>query len=225
MGIAHISLKKIIALILFLYKFVAMTFEQVKHILGTKTVGIAGCGGLGSNCAVALARVGIGRLVIADFDLVEKGNLNRQFYFHDQIGMLKVAALKQNLFRINPDVRVNTFDIRLCQSDVVEVFSKCDVIVEAFDKAEMKHMILEAVHNFLPEKHLVMGVGMGGWGDNNLITSRKSDKLIICGDEINAVSEECPPLAPRVGVVANMQANAVLEILLGTNEQQIHSRS
>jgi len=200
-----------------------MTFDEVKQILKTKTVGIAGCGGLGSNCAVALARVGIGRLVIADFDLVEEGNLNRQFYFYDQIGMLKVAALKQNLFRTNPEVRVNTFDIRLCQSDIVEVFSKCDVIVEAFDKPEMKYMILDAVHLYMPDKYLVMGVGMAGWGDNNLIKTRQSDKLIICGDEINAIADLCPPLAPRVGVVAHMQANAVLEILLGVNENQNHS--
>jgi sulfur carrier protein ThiS adenylyltransferase len=209
--------------IVFFSKFAPMTFEQVKQILKTKTVGIAGCGGLGSNCAVALARVGIGRLVLADFDLVTETNLNRQFYFYDQIGMLKVSALKHNLFRINPDVRVNTFDIRLCQSDVIEVFGKCDVIVEAFDKPEMKHMILETVHNYLPDKHLVMGIGMGGWGDNNMVRMRQSDKLIICGDEINAIEDQCPPLAPRVGVVANMQANAVLEVLLGPNEHQIHS--
>ncbi len=202
-----------------------MTFDEVKQVLKTKTVGIAGCGGLGSNCAVALARVGIGRLVIADFDLVEKGNLNRQFYFVDQIGMLKVAALKQNLLRVNPELRVNAFDIRLCQSDIIEIFSKCDVIVEAFDKAEMKFMILDAVHNFLPEKYLVMGIGMAGWGDNNMIRSRQSDKLIICGDEINAIDEQCPPMAPRVGIVASMQANAVLEILLGQNEHQIHSEN
>jgi sulfur carrier protein ThiS adenylyltransferase len=202
-----------------------MTFEDVKQVLKTKTVGIAGCGGLGSNCAVALARVGIGRLVIADFDLVEIGNLNRQFYFIDQVGMLKVSALKENLIRINPEVRINAFDIRLCQSDIIEIYSKCDVIVEAFDTVEMKYMILDAVHNFLPDKHLVMGVGMAGWGDNNLIRSRKSDKLVICGDELNAIADNCPPLAPRVGVVASMQANAVLEILLGPNINQIHEEN
>jgi sulfur carrier protein ThiS adenylyltransferase len=202
-----------------------MTFEQVKKFLKTKTVGIAGCGGLGSNCAVALARVGIGRLVLADFDLVQETNLNRQFYFQDQIGMLKVSALKHNLFRISADVKVNTFDIRLCQSDIIEIFGKCDVIVEAFDKPEMKHMILETVHNFMPDKYLVMGIGMAGWGDNNMIQMRQSDKLIICGDEKNAIDDECPPLAPRVGVVAYMQANAVLEILLGPNDQQIHAEN
>jgi len=194
-----------------------MTFDEIKSVLKTKTVGIAGCGGLGSNCAVALARVGIGSLVIADFDVIVESNLNRQYYFHDQIGMLKVFALKQNILLINPAVRVHAFDIRLCISDIVEIFHSCDVIVEAFDKAEMKHMIIDAVHTHMPDKHLVMGVGMAGWGDNELIHCRRSDKLIVCGDELNEIAEQNPPLAPRVGVVANMQANSVLEILLGKN--------
>lgn len=194
-----------------------MTFEEIKKVLGSKTIGIAGCGGLGSNCAAALTRVGVGALVIADFDVIVESNLNRQYYFHDQIGMLKVFALKQNLLMINPHVKVHAFDIRLCISDIVEIFRGCDVIVEAFDKAEMKHMIIDAVHTHLPGKHLVMGIGMAGWGDNDIIHCRASDKLTVCGDESNEVSDQNPPLAPRVGVVANMQANAVLEILLGKN--------
>jgi len=197
--------------------FVGMTFQEIKSIMGTKCVGIAGCGGLGSNCAVALARVGIGTLVIADFDVIVESNLNRQYYFHDQIGMLKVYALKKNLELVNPNVRVHPFDIRLCISDIVEIYRNCDVIVEAFDRAEMKQMIIEAVHLHMPDKYLVMGVGMAGWGDNELIRSRRSDKLIICGDELNEIAEHNPPMAPRVGIVAHMQANAVMEILLGKN--------
>jgi sulfur carrier protein ThiS adenylyltransferase len=201
-----------------------MTFEEIKSILGTKSVGIAGCGGLGSNCAVALARVGIGSLVLADFDVIIESNLNRQYYFYDQIGMLKVYALKKNIYMINPNVKVHAFDIRLCVSDTIEIFQNCDVIVEAFDKAEMKHMILEAVHTHLPHMHLVMGVGMAGWGGNELIHCRKSDKLIICGDELNEISEHNPPMAPKVGVVSNMQANAVMEILLGKNPYNIDAK-
>ncbi len=197
-----------------------MTFDEVKSVLRTKTVGIAGCGGLGSNCAVALARVGIGALVIADFDVIVESNLNRQYYFRDQLGMLKVFALKQNIHMIDPTVKVHAFDLRLCQSDTIEIFQHCDVIVEAFDKAEMKHMIIDAVHTHLPDKYLVMGIGMAGWGDNSSIHCRQSGKLIICGDELNEIGEHCPPLAPRVGVVANMQANAVMEILLGINPNQ-----
>ncbi len=195
-----------------------MTFDEIRRKLKNKTVGIAGCGGLGSNCAIALARVGIGALTIADFDLIIESNLNRQYFFYEQIGQLKVFALKKNIQMVNPRVKVRAFDIRLCQSDIIEIFRTCDVIVEAFDRSEMKQMIIETVHNHMPDKYLVVGVGMAGWGKNELIHTRRSDKLIICGDEQNEISEQLPPLAPRVGIVANMQANAVLEILLGTNE-------
>lgn len=195
-----------------------MTFDEIRRKLKNKTVGIAGCGGLGSNCAIALARVGIGALTIADFDLIIESNLNRQYFFYEQIGQLKVFALKKNIQMVNPRVKVRAFDIRLCQSDIIEIFRTCDVIVEAFDRSEMKQMIIETVHNHMPDKYLVVGVGMAGWGKSELIHTRRSDKLIICGDEQSEISEQLPPLAPRVGIVANMQANAVLEILLGDNE-------
>ncbi len=188
--------------------------EQISNYLKQFTVGIAGCGGLGSNCAVALARVGVGRLIIADFDIVTEQNLNRQYYFHDQIGRLKVHALRDNIQRINPDVVVKAFDMKLCVSDVIELFSGCDVIVEAFDKAEMKQMIIETVITKMQAKPLIVGVGMAGWGRSSIIGARNSGNLFICGDEVSEVSDQLPVLAPRVGMVANMQANEVLEILL-----------
>lgn len=192
-----------------------MNFDIIKTILKEKTVGIAGCGGLGSNCAVALARVGIGRLIIADFDVIEKSNLNRQYFFHDQIGKLKTYALKENIRRVNPEVEVVAHNVYLDQSNIPVLFRDCDVIVEAFDRTEMKEMMLRSVSEFFSEKYLVMGIGMAGWGKNNLITEKRYEKLIICGDELIEISENCPPLAPRVGIVANMQANVVLEIFLG----------
>jgi sulfur carrier protein ThiS adenylyltransferase len=188
--------------------------EQISNYLKQFTVGIAGCGGLGSNCAVALARVGVGRLIIADFDIVTVQNLNRQYYFHDQIGRLKVHALRENIQRVNPDVVVKAFDMKLCVSDVMELFSGCNVIVEAFDKADMKQMIIETVLTKMQPKPLVVGVGMAGWGKSSIIGARNSGNLFICGDEVSEVSDLLPVLAPRVGIVANMQANEVLEILL-----------
>lgn len=192
-----------------------MNFETIKSVLKNKTVGIAGCGGLGSNCAVALARVGIGKLVIADFDIIEKSNLNRQYYFIDQIGRLKADTLKENIARINPEVKVEAHTVKLDDSNIPLLFSNCDIIVEAFDRPEMKELLLKSVSRFFPDKYLIMGIGMAGWGKNNLIQEKRYDKLIICGDELTEISENCPPLAPRVGIVANMQANAVLELLLG----------
>lgn len=191
-----------------------MNFQQIKGKLKNKTVGIAGCGGLGSNCAVALARVGVGHLVLADFDVIEESNLNRQYYFQHQIGIKKVKALKENIQLINPEVQVESHDIFLDADNIEALFKDCDVIVEAFDKAEMKLMLIEIICEKLSEKPLVIGLGMAGWGDNNTIRCRQSDNLFICGDEVNEIAEDMPPLAPRVGIVANMQANTVLEILL-----------
>jgi sulfur carrier protein ThiS adenylyltransferase len=189
--------------------------HHIRAKLKNRSVGIAGCGGLGSNCAIALARVGVGKLVIADFDKVDISNLNRQYFFADQVGQTKVMALKNNIFRIDPGIEVETHEILLDKDNIPVIYCDCDVIVEAFDKAEMKQMILEAVIEKMPEKILVCGVGLAGWGANEIIRINSFGNIYICGDMKNEVSTEFPPLAPRVGIVANMEANLVLEILLG----------
>lgn len=186
-----------------------------KDILKTKCIGIAGCGGLGSNCAVALARIGIGKLIIADFDVIVESNLNRQYFFYDQIGQKKAYALRENINRINPSVIVEAHDIKLKPADILKFYKDCDVIVEAFDLAEMKQMIIETVLSEMPKKHIVSGVGLAGWGDTNSLKVQQIGNLYICGDSTKEVSEKMPPLAPRVGIVANMEANVVMEILLG----------
>jgi sulfur carrier protein ThiS adenylyltransferase len=201
-----------------------MTFNQIKEKLKDKTIGIAGCGGLGSNCAVALARVGLGNITIADFDKIEESNLNRQYFFFNQIGMPKAIALKENIFRINPNTNVIEHDIFLTVNLIGEIYKDCDIIVEAFDKAEMKQMILKAVYKHFPDKPLVMGMGLAGWGDNHLMQTNNYGNVFVCGDELNEVSDQSPPLAPRVGIVSNMMANLILELLLGSNEYQKHNR-
>jgi len=185
-----------------------------KEKLIKSCVGIAGCGGLGSNCAVALARIGVGHLIIVDFDIIDQSNLNRQYFFYNQIGQKKVFALRDNINNINPDVSVDAHDIKLSPSSIVSLFQKCDVIVEAFDLAEMKQMLIETVLTEFPDKYLVAGVGLAGWGNNNSIKTEQYDKLFICGDMKIEASQKYPPLAPRVGIVANMQANQVFEIIM-----------
>lgn len=195
-----------------------MTFKEIKKILKSKTIGIAGAGGLGSNCAVALARVGIGKLIICDFDVISIDNLNRQYYFHEQVGQKKAFALGDNILFINPDVKVEAHAVKLNPEKIVKLFRDCDVIVEAFDLAEMKQMIIETVLAQMPGIPLVCGIGMAGWGNNTAIGWRKVDNLYICGDEQTEIAPECPPLAPRVGIVAHMQANTVLEIILNQHQ-------
>jgi len=192
-----------------------MRSSEIKNHLSQFRVGIAGAGGLGSNCAVALARSGIGIIVIADFDIIEECNLDRQYYFADQICMMKTTAIKENLNRINPGLRVVVHQNKLDPSNITDIFSGCDVIVEAFDSAEMKQMLIETVQTRMPGIPLVAASGLAGWGKNDTIRCRKiDDTLYICGDESSDVTDDLPPMAPRVGIVANMQANVVVEILM-----------
>lgn len=189
-------------------------FGKIKEILKDKTIGIAGAGGLGSNCAISLARTGIGNLVIADFDIIDESNLNRQYYFYDQIGQKKIIALKENIEKVNPKVNVKAHDLKLDENSIKEIFKDCDIIVEAFDLAEMKKMLIETVLINFPEKYIIAGIGIAGWGDNNALKTEQHEKLFICGDQKTEVSNELPPLAPRVCIAANMQANIALQILL-----------
>lgn len=192
-----------------------MRLTEIRNHLLKFRVGIAGAGGLGSNCAAALARSGIGTLVICDFDFVEEENLTRQYYFTGQTGMMKTKALKDNLMNINPGTTVIVHQKKIIASDIPEIFGNCQVIVEAFDGADMKEMLIEAVLKSLPGIPLIVGSGLAGWGKSNEIRCRKiDDSLYVCGDESTETEENMPPLAPRVGMVANMQANVVLEILM-----------
>ncbi len=198
-----------------------MKFNKIKDHLASYTVGIAGAGGLGSNCAVALARSGIGQLVIADYDIVESNNLNRQYYFTDQVGMKKTEALKENLYRVNPAVRVDIHDIKLTRENIPDIFRACDIIVEAFDSSVMKEMIAETVLGEWPDKPIILGSGLAGYGKTNKLKERViGSTIIICGDEESETGDDLPSMAPRVGIVANMQANAVIEILMKKKDHE-----
>jgi sulfur carrier protein ThiS adenylyltransferase len=179
-------------------------------------VGIAGLGGLGSNIAIALARIGVGALILVDFDVVEPSNLNRQQYFIHQIGMPKVEALQENLSKINPYVRVWLYNEKLDRNNVERIFKEADVVVEAFDRADEKAMLINAVSEKMPDKYIVAASGVAGYGDSNEIkTIRFSSRIFIVGDQETAAQTGIGLMAPRVGVVAHHQANIVLRILLG----------
>jgi sulfur carrier protein ThiS adenylyltransferase len=192
-----------------------MTVREIRKHLSGFTVGIAGAGGLGSNCAVALARSGIGRLIICDFDVVEPSNLNRQYFFADQEGMLKTVALKENIYRIDPLVTVIIHNEKLDRGNIFPLFSGCHVIVEALDLAATKEMFIETIQTLMPGIPLIAGSGVAGWGRTDDIHLRRLDKsLYVCGDESVEVSDDNPVMAPRVGIVANMQANTAIDILM-----------
>ncbi len=182
------------------------------EVLQRATVGLAGCGGLGSNAAVALARAGVGRLILADFDRVEPSNLNRQHYFLSDVGKPKTDALAEHLRRINPKIELKLISKKLAPSDIPSIFGAADILIEAFDRAEAKQWLIEAWCRAFPDRPIVAGNGIGGLGDTDLITVRRMGNIWFCGDGSSDMSLGL--CAARVGIVAMMQANVAISILV-----------
>ena len=186
---------------------------EERAVLESARVGIAGAGGLGSNCAMHLVRAGVKHITVVDFDVVNESNLNRQFFFRDQLGQKKVAALKENLLRIDPDADIRAVDMRLDASSAREVFGDCDIVVEAFDVVDAKVMLVSSFAS--SGKKLVTASGLAGWGHSNDMRVRKMGNIVAIGDGETAVGANAAPASPRVGIAAAMQANAVVAMLLG----------
>ena len=186
---------------------------EERAVLESARVGIAGAGGLGSNCAMHLVRAGIQHLTVVDFDVVNESNLNRQFFFRDQLGQKKVAALKENLLRIDPDADIRAVDAKLDAVSVKEIFGDCDIVVEAFDVVDAKVMLVSSFAS--SGKKLVTASGLAGWGHSNDMRVRKMGNIVAIGDGETAVGANAAPASPRVGIAAAMQANSVVAILLG----------
>ena len=198
----------------FAREFFSRREPAVLAVLRQSSVGIAGAGGLGSNVAVSLARVGVGRLVIADFDKVEPSNLNRQHYFIDQVGQRKVEALRENLLLINPYSLYEVHDVRITRKNTAKIFARVDVLVEAFDRAAAKEMLIETSLARFPSRPIVAASGLAGYGMNRKLRTRRLGNLYICGDEESQCPKGVSPMAPRVALVAAMQANLVVELLV-----------
>ena len=185
---------------------------EERTLLESVRVGIAGAGGLGSNCAMHLVRSGVKHITFADFDVVNESNLNRQFFFRDQLGQKKVVALKDNLLRIEPDADIRAVDIRLDASSAREVFADCGIVVEAFDAVDAKVMLVSAFAS--SGKKLVTASGLAGWGRSNAMKVRKMGNIVAIGDGETSVGDGAAPVSPRVGIAAAMQANSVVAMLL-----------
>lgn len=182
-------------------------------------VAICGAGGLGSNVAISLARIGVGYIKIIDFDIVEPSNLNRQQYFVRQIGMPKVNALKEIIEDINPFIKISTVKDEITKENVDKLLNDVDIVVEAFDNPNNKAMLVNEVLTKFKDKKIVSASGMAGYYSNNIIKTKKiNSRLYICGDFENEAKIGKGLMAPRVGIVANHEANTVLRIILNKED-------
>ena len=188
--------------------------KELHRAFSSATVAICGLGGLGSNIAIALARAGIGKLILIDFDRVDITNLHRQQYKADQIGMYKTDALADNLREIAPYIELELHTERITEDNAVTLLSDADIICEAFDDAECKAMLTNTVLTEMRDKYLVAASGMAGMGTVNSIKTRRiTSRFYLCGDETSEVSDGIGLVAPRVALCAAHQAHTVLRIL------------
>ena len=189
--------------------------KGISEKLKEAKVCILGLGGLGSNVAVLLARSGIGSLKLVDFDTVEASNLNRQQYRISHIGMKKTEAMKSIIKEINPFVKVDILDIKVDRENIYSIVGDIEIVVEAFDRAETKAMILEEL---LTDKNkiVVSASGMAGLGSANEIVTRKiKDNFYLVGDNYSDYEEYLGIMSTRVMICAAHQANMVLRLILG----------
>lgn len=188
--------------------------ESVQKRFASATVAICGLGGLGSNIAIALARAGVGKLILIDFDKVDITNLHRQQYKATQIGMNKTDALRDNLLEIAPYVVLETYSVCITEENAVGLLENADIICEAFDDAECKAMLTNLVLEEMPEKFLIVASGMAGMGSANTIQTRRALKRVyLCGDEESDVQSTGGLVSSRVMLCAAHQAHTVLRIL------------
>ncbi|RDU74503.1 sulfur carrier protein ThiS adenylyltransferase ThiF [Helicobacter anseris] len=180
------------------------------------SVAVCGLGGLGSHIAIMLARSGVGRLRLIDFDVIEPSNLNRQAYMVSDLGRYKTEALKEQIFSINPFIEVCIHTLRIDEKNLSELFIDDDIVCEAFDNIPSKTLLMQNFHKYYKNKILICASGLAGYGDSNSIQTRKiANNFYICGDLKNGARVGNGLMAPRVNICAAHQANLVLELLGG----------
>ena len=179
-------------------------------------VAICGLGGLGSRVAELLTRAGVGYLRLIDFDRLEATNLNRQWYFMEQLGRYKADALADNLRRITPYAELDVHTVRITEDNLASLLADVDVIVEAFDNATCKAMLVNGVREQFPRCHLVAASGMAGFASANAMRVRRlSENFYLCGDGRSAADAGDGLYGARVNICSAQEALVVLQLLAG----------
>ena len=151
--------------------------------LQKSTVMVVGCGAVGSFAIEALARTGVGHIVVVDFDVVEESNINRQlFALSSTLGMSKVDVARQRILDINPDARVDAFNLFFDADTQLPVLP--DFIIDAIDSVESK----VALYKWAFEQGVPFISSMGA-----------ASKLNPVQIKVSRISKTCVcPLAARI---------------------------
>ena len=190
-----------------------LTAEQSQRLQAAK-VAIVGLGGLGSNVALWLARLGVGQLLLYDFDKVELSNLNRQYYFLEDVGQYKAIALLRHLKAVNPYGNYCSEVVRLTEDNLPELLSEAHIVCEALDKPEAKALLVNGVLESFPDKYLVSASGLAGFASSaSMQVRRVTPRFYLCGDSVSDMLQ-LPLCGARVGLCAAQEALTIARIIL-----------
>lgn len=181
------------------------------------TVLIVGMGGLGCPAAMYLAAAGIGHLIIADDDIVELTNLQRQIA-HSQfdLGTAKVDSVQQTLKGLNPDLKITAMRQRLNGDDLEQAVSSADIVVDACDNFTSRFAINRACINH--GKPLVSGAAIRMEGqvavfDSSIPESPCYQCLYNEGDDEDSSCSTNGVMAPVVGIIGSVQAMETIKLI------------
>ena len=191
----------------------------------TARVLVIGAGGLGSPVASYLAGAGVGTLGIVDSDEVELSNLHRQMiYSSDDIGKKKAVAAQNRLQRVNPDVKVVPYVLRLSSENIMEVIKEYDIVVDGSDNFPTRYLVNDAC--VLTKKTLIFGAFFRYEGQAMVIKPGEGPCLRCMFPEppppgLIPSCQEAGVLGALAGVIGLIQATETLKLILGIGVPQV----
>jgi len=183
---------------------------------------IIGAGGLGSPAAMYLASAGIGRITIADNDIVDLSNLQRQVLHRNKdLGRPKVDSARDTLAELNPDVQVTPLNILIDRTVLENLVTQADLVIDASDNFDTRFAINAAC--VASGTALVSGAAIRMEGQLSVFLPQRDDSpcyrcLYSEGDEPDQTCSENGVLAPLVGVIGSLQALEAIKVLLDIGE-------
>lgn len=188
--------------------------------LQSGSVLIVGAGGLGCPAALYLGAAGVGRLVIADADVVDLTNLQRQIgHYTSAIGRNKADSLRDSISVINPGIEIVALPERLQDERLQSAVAGVDVVLDCSDNFATRHAVNRAC--LAMRKPLVSGAALGFSGQLAVFDSRRPDSpcyhcLFPETAEEGLRCSEAGVLSPLVGVIGAMQAVEAIKLLTGS---------
>ena len=182
---------------------------EINEAVKDFTVAVLGCGGLGSQVAWILARLGVGKLILYDFDVVEASNLNRQNYSVSDIGKKKAQATAERIKDWLPHVCVEARD-EFVDAEVLEgIEAEADIVVEAYDGVQSK---IEAF-DFFQDHDTPYVCTTGVAGPEGALGRKDFGHIHMVGDFNGEDRRDC--YLPKVMTIAAMECQVVFELMIG----------